>query len=249
VVLEDLHWADEATLDFVRFLGRRIQRTRCLLIATYRDDELAPTHLLRSVLGELTGQHASRIHLSALSLSAVEELSRGTRHDAGRVYEVTGGNPFFVRELLSAPTDAVPGTVRDAVLARLLQCSAAAREVAELVSLLPGRTEPWLVRTILGDVGAAADEAVMRGLLRYHDQTLAFRHELGRLAVESTTPAHARKSFIKAFCSASSRTMPTCHNSFTMPRTRRTSRRSSSTPRAPRSRPHARVPIGRRSRI
>src|SRR3981189_1750847 len=55
VILEALHWADEATLDFVRFIGRRIQRTRCLLIATYRDDELASTHPLRSVLGDLTG--------------------------------------------------------------------------------------------------------------------------------------------------------------------------------------------------
>ncbi|HXI49739.1 MAG TPA: ATP-binding protein, partial [Steroidobacteraceae bacterium] len=44
MILEDLHWADEATLDFVRFIGRRIQRTRCLLIATYRDDEVAPAH-------------------------------------------------------------------------------------------------------------------------------------------------------------------------------------------------------------
>lgn len=188
VVLEDLHWADEATLDFVRFLGRRIQRTRCLLLATYRDDELAPTHLLRGVLGELTGQHTARIRLPALSLSAVEQLARGTRRNARQVYEVTGGNPFFVRELLSAPMDTVPETVRDAVLARLMQCSPAAREVAELVSLLPGRTEPWLTRTILGDIGAAADEAVTRGLLRYHDEALAFRHELGRLAVESTIP-------------------------------------------------------------
>jgi predicted ATPase len=71
VVLEDLHWTDEATLDFVRFLGRRIQRTRCLLVATHRDDELAPTHLLRAVLGELTGQHTARIHVPALSLAAV----------------------------------------------------------------------------------------------------------------------------------------------------------------------------------
>jgi ATP/maltotriose-dependent transcriptional regulator MalT len=188
VVLEDLHWADEATLDFVRFLGRRIQRTRCLLIATYRDDELAPTHLLRGVLGELTGQHTARIHVPAFSLSAVEQLARGTRRNARRVYEVTGGNPFFVRELLSAPMDTVPETVRDAVLARLMQCSPAAREVAELVSLLPGRTEPWLTRTILSDIGAAADEAVTRGLLRYHDEALAFRHELGRLAVAGTVP-------------------------------------------------------------
>jgi DNA-binding CsgD family transcriptional regulator/tetratricopeptide (TPR) repeat protein len=188
VILEDLHWADEATLDFVRFLGRRIQRTRCLLIATYRDDELAPTHLLRGVLGEVTGQHTARIPVSALSFSAVEQLTQGTRRTAQQVYQVTGGNPFFVRELLSAPTDAVPQTVRDAVLARLMQCSPTAREVAELVSLLPGRTELWLIRKLLGDIGGAADEAVERGLLRYHDETLAFRHELGRLAVESTIP-------------------------------------------------------------
>ncbi|MEP6885477.1 MAG: AAA family ATPase [Gammaproteobacteria bacterium] len=188
VVLEDLHWADEATLDFLRFFGRRVQRTRCLLIATHRDDELAPTHLLRGVLGELTGQHTVRISLPALSFNAVEQLSQATRRNPHKVYEVTGGNPFFVRELLSAPIDAVPGTVRDAVLARLLQCSAAARELAELVSLVPGRTVPWITRSILGDVGAAADEAVARGLLRYHDEALAFRHELGRLAVESTIP-------------------------------------------------------------
>jgi DNA-binding CsgD family transcriptional regulator/tetratricopeptide (TPR) repeat protein len=191
VVLEDLHWADEATLDFVRFLGRRIQRTRCLLLATYRDDELAPAHLLRGILGELTGQHTARIRVPALSLSAVEQLAQGTGRNARQIYQVTEGNPFFVRELLSAPMDTVPETVRDAVLARLMQCSPAAREVAELVSLLPGRTEPWLTRTILGDIGAAADEAVMRGLLRYRGEALEFRHELGRLAVESTIP-HAR---------------------------------------------------------
>jgi DNA-binding CsgD family transcriptional regulator/tetratricopeptide (TPR) repeat protein len=194
VVLEDLHWADEATLDFLRFLGRRIQRTRCLLIATYRDDELAPTHLLRGVLGELIGQHTARVHVPTFSLSAVELLAKGTQRDARSVYQVTGGNPFFVRELLSAPMNTVPETVRDAVLARLMQCSPAARELAEFVSLLPGRTESWLTRSILGDIGAAADEAVMRGLLRYHDQAIAFRHELGRLAVESTTPrARARE--------------------------------------------------------
>jgi predicted ATPase len=124
VILEDLHWADEATLDFVRFMGRRIPRTRCLLVATLRDDEIPPSHPLRGVLGELTGVHTARIRVPALSLAAAEELTRGTRRDAHRVYEVTGGNPFFVRELLSAPAEAIPETVRDAVIAQLLQCSA-----------------------------------------------------------------------------------------------------------------------------
>ena len=188
VVLEDLHWADEATLDFVRFLGRRIQRTRCLLIITYRDDAQASAPLLRGVIGDLTGQHAARIPMFPLSLSAIEQLVRPSLHDARHIHQVSGGNAFFVRELLSAPVGAVPETVRDAVLARLMQCSQAARELAELVSLLPGRTEPWVTHEILGDTGEAADQAVACGLLKYQDEALAFRHELGRLAVEGTIP-------------------------------------------------------------
>ena len=53
VVLEDLHWADEATLDVVQLLGRRVARMPALVIATYRDDELGRDHPLRVVLGEL----------------------------------------------------------------------------------------------------------------------------------------------------------------------------------------------------
>ncbi len=193
VVLEDLHWADEATLDFVRFVGRRIQRTRCLVVATFRDDEVGSSHLLRGVLGELTGQHVARIAVPPLSLAAVEQLAEGTRRDAGHIHRVSEGNPFFVRELLSAPLDTIPETVRDAVLARLLQCSPAALEFAELVSLVPGRADNWLTSALLGEAGAAADEAVSRGLLRHHDTAVGFRHELGRLAVESTIPrARAR---------------------------------------------------------
>jgi DNA-binding CsgD family transcriptional regulator len=194
VILEDLHWADEATLDFVRFLGRRIQRTRCLLIATYRDDEQAPPHLLRGVVGDLNGQHAIRLPLPPLSLSAVEQMAQDSSRNADQIYRVTGGNPFFVRELLAVPAAVVPETIRDAVLARLMHCSPAAREFAELVSLIPGRTEPWLTRAILGDAGEAADEAVARGLLKYQDESMAFRHELGRLAVEGTIPRSRAQS-------------------------------------------------------
>ncbi|TMK33345.1 MAG: helix-turn-helix transcriptional regulator, partial [Actinobacteria bacterium] len=53
VVLEDVHWADEATLDILRLLGRRIEAVEALVIATYRDDELDRTHPLRIVVGEL----------------------------------------------------------------------------------------------------------------------------------------------------------------------------------------------------
>lgn len=186
VILEDVHWADEATLDFVRFMGRRIHRTRCLLLVTFRDDEVGTMHPLRGVLGELSGKHVTRITLSPLTLPSVEHLADGTGRDAAHVHRVSGGNPFFVRELLSSPSDAVPETVRDAVLARLQKCSASALQLAEVVALVPGHADDSLTSAILGDTHLAAEEAVACGLLRHVQGGLAFRHELGRLAVEST---------------------------------------------------------------
>ena len=188
VVLEDVHWADEATLDFVRFLGRRIQRTRCLLIVSYRADELELTHPLRAVLGDLTGEHVARIPLPALTLGAVQQLTHGTRRDAHSIYRITGGNPFFVREVLSAPEDTVPETVRDAVLNRFAQCSERARALLEVISLLPARAEHAVTRTLLPDSAAAEDEAVACGLLRPQDGALSFRHELARRAIADHVP-------------------------------------------------------------
>lgn len=186
VVLEDLHWADEATLDFVHYLGRRIQRTRCLLVGTYRDDQLATIHPLRRVLGEISGQHVARLRIAALSLAAVTQLAERAHRDAVRIYELTDGNAFFVRELLTVPVDTIPESARDAVLARFMQCSPAARELAELVCVSPGRTRLWLAKALLGQMQRAADEGIERGLLRQDDESIAYRHELVRLAVEST---------------------------------------------------------------
>lgn len=186
IVLEDLHWADEATLDFVRFIGRRIQRTSAVFIVTYRDDELPATHPVRLALGELTGDHVIRLRLVPLSVSAVEVLASESGRDVARLHEVTGGNPFFVREVLASPGADVPETVRDAVMARLLRCSSATRELAELVAISPGRTETWLVEAVLGPRQAAADEAGARGLLEVQTGLIGFRHELARLAVLST---------------------------------------------------------------
>jgi DNA-binding CsgD family transcriptional regulator len=193
VVLEDVHWADDSTLDFIRFIGRRIQRTGTLLIATYRDEELSRIHPVRLALGELTGRHVVRMRLAPLSLAAVEEMAKNSDRDAVLLHQVTGGNPFFVSEALAYPGERVPETVRDAVLARLMRCSTAARELAELVSIYPGKIERWLIAAMLGLHEAAIEEGVSRGLLLAHGDTLSFRHELARLAVQSTlTPERAR---------------------------------------------------------
>src|SRR5215831_6235274 len=117
VVFEDLHWADEATLDLLKFLGRRIDRTHAMLAVTYRDDELGVRHPLRLVMGELPRASTHRMSLDPLSEAAVAQLARQAGRPAKGLHGITGGNPLFVTEVLAAGSDSVPVTVRDAVLA------------------------------------------------------------------------------------------------------------------------------------
>ena len=146
VVFEDMHWADEASLDLLKYLGRRIHRTHAMLAVTYRDDEVGPRHPLRFVIGDLPRANTHRMSLLPLVRTRREH---GSRAQAGRpskdLHGITGGNPLFVTEVLAAAADAVPTTVRDAVLARAVRLSPAAREIAELVCVVPGKTELWLL--------------------------------------------------------------------------------------------------------
>jgi DNA-binding CsgD family transcriptional regulator/tetratricopeptide (TPR) repeat protein len=190
VVFEDMHWADEATLDLLKFLGRRIERTQAMLALTYRDDEVGPRHPLRFVIGDLPRARTHRMALSPLSESAVAQLATQAQRSSKDLYAITGGNPLFVSEVLAAGGDTVPVTVRDAVLARAVRLSPAAREIAELVSVVPGRAESWLLEQVIKTDPAAIESCLSIGMVRYEDSSLAFRHELARRALEdSLTPS------------------------------------------------------------
>ena len=89
------------------------------LVLTYRDDELALAHPLRQVLGSLPGASTHRIMLSPLSEGAVTQMAGHAGPSLHDLYRVTGGNPFFVTEVLGGDGSGVPHSVRDAVLARL----------------------------------------------------------------------------------------------------------------------------------
>src|SRR6202044_1520474 len=129
VVIEDVHWADEATLDLLGYLARRIREIAVLLIVTYRNDELADTHPLRITLGYLTVQRcARRLPLAPLSAQAVRKLSAGRVVDPEQLYSVTGGNPFYVHAVLEAGLGEGPGSARDVVLARAARLGPKARE-------------------------------------------------------------------------------------------------------------------------
>ena len=102
LVFEDVHWADEATLDLLKFLGRRINKLNSLLVITYRDDEVQAEHPLRLVLGDLPRSSVKRVRLPPLSEDAVDELAARAGKRVEDLYAVTAGNPFFVTEALAS---------------------------------------------------------------------------------------------------------------------------------------------------
>ncbi len=192
IVIEDVHWADEATLDLIRFVGRRIDRTHGLVVLTYRDGEVAGDHPLRVAIGDLPYGTVMRFPLEPLSVEAIGVLA-GADRDAAGILEITGGNPFFVSELAHSDTQTVPASIRDAVTARVMRLGDRARSLVELVSVVPGRAELTLVQEVLGEIDDAVDEAVTSGILGIVGDNLSFRHELARRSVEASLPELQRR--------------------------------------------------------
>jgi ATP/maltotriose-dependent transcriptional regulator MalT len=182
VVLEDLHWADEATLDLLRVVGRRIRDLPILLIGTYRDDEVGNEHPLRLALGDIPAA-AVEIEVPALSADAVEVLAEGKGVDAAALHGATAGNPFFVTEVLAAGEGKIPVTVRDAVFARLGRLSSPGQQILRAASVLGETFEPSILRRVADGDRAAIEECVERGMLHLDGDVLRFRHELAERAI------------------------------------------------------------------
>ena len=190
-VIEDVHWADEATIDLLSFLGRRLGRVPALLLATYRDDEVTGDHPMRMVLGDLATQRATRrMKLPPLTIEAVRAMVGDRDVDAAELRRITGGNPFYVSEMLDAGWPSVPPTVRDAVGARLARASAGTRQAVETAAVNGARVDRSLLAWILADSQALADECLTTGILVADGTGLRFRHELSRMAVEAGIPPY-----------------------------------------------------------
>ena len=193
LVVEDVHWADEATLDVLRLLARKIERERMLAVATYRDDELDREHPLRVALGVIATRPAvGRLPVAPLSRPAVTILAASAGIDAEELYRKTSGNAFFVTEILARGDGQIPHSVVDAVLARTARLTPSARAVIDAVAVVPPRAEPWLLEALVGESIEALDECVGSGTLRYGHNGVEFRHELARLAVEGSIEPQRR---------------------------------------------------------
>jgi DNA-binding CsgD family transcriptional regulator/tetratricopeptide (TPR) repeat protein len=203
LVLEDVHWADEATLDVVRMLGRRIDAIPTLVLATFRDDQLDRSHPLRIVVGDLaTASGVSRLKLESLSAEAVARLADGHAIDARELHRVTSGNPFYVTEVLAAGRDEIPQSVRDAVLARAGRLGPEATSLLEVVAVAPPSLEEWVVGRVCTDAATAVDECIAAGILTSSGSALAFRHELARVVFEETVRPTRRRDLHRLLLAA-----------------------------------------------
>lgn len=199
-VIEDAHWADGATLDLLRFLARRIDSLPLLLVVSYRDDQLDRQHPLSVALGDIaTCAAVSRVALEPLSRDAVAVLAAGSGVNADRLYQLTGGNPFYATEILAAgpqalQRNALPRSVTEAVWGRLGRLSAAARETAHAVAICGPRVPAELLHNVCPAAGSGLAECLDAGVLHTEWDAIGFRHELARLATLDQVPNHERKA-------------------------------------------------------
>jgi DNA-binding CsgD family transcriptional regulator len=199
IVFEDIHWADEATLDLVKFLTRRINRQKCLFILTFRDDQLHFAHPLKAMFAELPPENFSKIQVKGFSREAVNRLAVQKGYASGdKLYALTGGNPFYVLEILATYSSGIPDRVKDSVLNVFNRGSGNTKKVWELLSILPSSAiDADIVQQIEMEFGDCIDDCISSGVIVSSPGHLSFKHELFRLAIEEALPAFRRKSLHK----------------------------------------------------
>ncbi len=179
LVFEDIHWADEATLGLMRYIGRRIEATSSCLVLSYRSEHLDLSPPLRLVVADL-GPGAVRIDLPALTPTGIKEMAAGQDVDPVEIHLATLGNPFFVEEVLRYPGADVPPTIQNAVLANADELSAGSTEVVGLVALSRDGLSLDLLSTLVPDAEQLLELPIHKRILTCEGGVVTCRHELIR---------------------------------------------------------------------
>ena len=194
LIIEDTQWADESTLDAIRYLGRRVARTNGVILLTYRDSEVDLDHPLRQVIGDLPATAVVRMPLEPLSAKAIAAMIGEGHHDVAAVLHQTDGNPLYVTEMLAWDSDDVPSSIHEMVVARASKASPGAEQLLAVVSVVPGEAERDLVASLVGEKLDGLEEAQQLGLLRATTDTIHYVHELQRRAIESSLLPDRRRN-------------------------------------------------------
>jgi len=185
IVIEDVHWADESTLDLIKFLIKRINKYRSFLIVTYRSDEVSFNNTLRLAFSNIGTANLKRFELPPLSKNAINILAKNSGRKDNLIFSKTGGNPFFIKELLLHNQKNIPATIKELIISKLNRLSPEARSAVEILSVIPGSVEKWLVNILIKNY-TVIDEAVECGILKSDNYNIAFKHELMKTAVEES---------------------------------------------------------------
>lgn len=197
IFFEDIHWADEATLDFIKFICRRISQLPVLFIMTYRDNEIQAKHPLRNVLGQLIPGSFSRLQLPPLSEEAVKKMVEESGHQRKDIYRITGGNPFYVQELLASYLVEIPDTIRDSILYAYNQCDERSKTVWDILAVTPGGLEIEHLEKIAPDYAEEVARCLDFKILLIEKNVIFFKHDLFRLTIESALSPFLRISMNK----------------------------------------------------
>lgn len=211
--LDDVHWADEATVSWLEYVTKRLAGSNICLVATYRSHRAAALADWRRTLNR--ARLAAPVRLAGLSELAVAKLLHGVGLDdmagqtlARRIHFVTGGNAFFVletiRELLETGQSfdhlvdlPLPQTVRDAVLRRAARLTPLAQQLLAVAAVLPPqlRVETLAETSGRGELETVdtLDELLAHQLLQVDGDDFQFQHDLARQAVyENIAPWRRR---------------------------------------------------------
>ncbi|HEY5773645.1 MAG TPA: AAA family ATPase, partial [Chitinophagaceae bacterium] len=186
IVFEDIHWADEATLDFIKFLARRITQLRCLFILTFRDNEIHSRHPLRNILGQLNPDSFTRMQLLPLSRQAVEKMAEEKGYNGEDVYSISGGNPFYVNEILASYSPGVPDNIKDSVLSVYNTLDEKVKHVWRILSVLPTAFEVNFLEKMEPEYASAIENCLDKKVMILENGLLSFKHELFRRTIEDS---------------------------------------------------------------
>jgi DNA-binding CsgD family transcriptional regulator len=193
LILEDVHWADEASLDLLVSLGRRLLDRPLLMLVSLRTDEDIVGSTVSRMLANVPPGAVVHLDVPPLSPAAVTRLAAGSPIDPAALYEATAGNPFFVTEVLARGELGPTPSVAAAVAARIAALPEGTRELLEQMSVVPARVETTLLDRLEPGWPALLEPAERRGIVTLADDAITFRHELSRAAIEQALPRLAAR--------------------------------------------------------
>jgi DNA-binding CsgD family transcriptional regulator len=184
IVFEDIHWADEGTLDFIKFFVRRIDQLPCLFLLTYRDDEIHSRHPLRNVLGQLPPDSFTKMVLTPLSKQAVVEMAAVKGYSGEDVYSISGGNPFYVNEILASYSPGVPDNIKDSILSVYERQKEGTKNTWQIWSIMPEGLE--IDRVAKMKLSWEINHCFAINVIVVQNDKVVFKHELYRRTIEES---------------------------------------------------------------